>query len=87
MEIVTILTPLYHRPMHILPTQIPMQENLRGEHPMQKIMRGDVPTHSPYKIFRFFLSPEKNLYHLLEITMPPHASQHIPIHPHAPLFA
>ena len=37
-----------------------------------------------YRIFSFFSSPQKNFYPFPEILMPPHAIQHIAIHPHAP---
>ena len=53
--------------------------NCVGMVPTHKNLRGDVPTHSPHKIFHFFVPTEK----LASSPRNPHASPHIPTHPHA----
>ena len=50
--------------------------------PTHKNLRGDVPTHSPHKIFHFFVPTEK----LASSPCNPHASPHILIHPQAPFL-
>ena len=50
-----------------------------GMVPTHKNLCGDVPTHSPRKIFHFFV-PTKKLLLLPAIPMHPHISPYIPMH-------
>ena len=75
----TLVTPLYHRPTQIHPTQKNICVGMASTH---KDLCGDIPTHSPHKIFHFFVPTEK----FASSPRNPHASLNIPIHPQAPFL-
>ena len=54
-----------------------------GMVPMHRNLCGNVPTHSPQKIFLFFFVPTEKL---ASSPRNPHASLNIPIHPQAPFL-
>ena len=81
---------VYHTPVSQTHTN-PPHTNLHTRKfawgaPHEKNNAWGCPHTFPTQNFSFFSSPKKNLYLLPEILMPPHASQHIPIHTHAPFL-
>ena len=78
---------VYHTPVSQTHTN-PPHSNLHTRKfawgaPHEKIMHGDVPTHSPHKIFRFFHPQRKTCIFSLKFSclpMHPNISLYIPMH-------